>query len=273
MSTKTGFAGALLLTLLGVSAVQATDPPSLLYGAENAAQPVVSPPDAPPPAVGSGPFGPSNWITYRRSECCGPLGGNGPLNMEVYLRTGLSLPVHGELFAHTVETGWFIEGGGRTLFFNQEGDRAWTLDVSIGNIYNNGNRPNLVYSRFGAHVTTRTLNRTFVGLSGGREWYLLGSANDRDVNWRIGGDVGGRWGSARLDLNDVDLPPDGFERHSHVIGGLLLSLHTDFEIPWGCCIFQSGVRVEWDYTWMNFIADHNNDLQDVNILLSAGIRF
>src|SRR5262249_8702377 len=117
MSTKTSFAAALWLALLGVGALAAAEPPSLLSPPEKIAAPAPFPEEEPPPILGHAAYGPSEWISYHRADCCGPIGDDGPLNMEVYVRTGPSLPVAGELFAHTLTTGWMVQGGGRTLFF------------------------------------------------------------------------------------------------------------------------------------------------------------
>ena len=35
-----------------------------------------------------------------------------------------------------------------------------------------------------------------------------------------------------------------------------------------------GVRLEWDYTWMDILQHQNNsDLQDINLILNTGFRF
>src|SRR5690242_12217699 len=40
-----------------------------------------------PPVVGPGI---SPWLAYGRCDCCGPVGGHGPLFTEAYLRSGVS---------------------------------------------------------------------------------------------------------------------------------------------------------------------------------------
>src|SRR5437764_388924 len=50
-------------------------------------------------------------------------------------------------------------------------------------------------------VTMRELNETFFNLGGGRDWWIWGSANSCDGPlWRLGFDVGGRYGSGRVRL-------------------------------------------------------------------------
>src|SRR5262249_31361395 len=150
-----------------------------------------------------------------KPDCCGPIGRDGPIKMEVYVQTGISLPVEGAYFGHTLETGWVIQGGGRSLFFNPEGTHAWFADLSISNIDNHG-QPSDVKATLrdiivnGTRVATQavsvqSMDRTFVNLGIGHDWYLAGSGlrsccsggqcHDGDWNWRVGVDVGGRLGS------------------------------------------------------------------------------
>src|SRR5262249_5357488 len=80
----------------------------------------------PPP----GPLGWSSWLRYPRSPgCCGPVGGDGPIGSEVYLRTGASFALGDGVLADAADVGWAIRGGGRSLFFNPARDAAWTADL------------------------------------------------------------------------------------------------------------------------------------------------
>jgi hypothetical protein len=274
MSTKVIVACTLVLAVLATRSLPAQDLPV-------PAQPsVVEGSRVPAPAPGEAvsgengaPHGLSNWITYTRPECCGPVGGNGPIQTELYVRTGPSLPVEGSIFGHTLQTGWLVEGGGRSLFFNSEMDAAWDVDFGLGNVYNQGqhadikvpiNRPGFPTT----DVSIRNLNRTTVNMTLGREWYLSGSAHDCGQKWRAGIDIGGRFGTARLDLHEI-------QHRTDVIGSALVALHTDWERPCGgCCIFMTGFRVEWDYTWMDILQEQNNaEVMDVNFLLTFGVRF
>src|SRR5262245_33899547 len=97
--------GALLLALWG--ACQAP-------GQELAApQPYVGTPpvEEAPPSVSPGP---SAWIryTHNRVECCGPVGGDGPIATELYFRTGPSVPAAGGRIHDAINTGWLWAGGG-----------------------------------------------------------------------------------------------------------------------------------------------------------------
>ncbi len=224
----------------------------------------------------------SNWITYSRPQCCGPLCG-GPIGYEAYVRTGPSLPVAGGRLHDAVEMGWFVEGGARVLFFDPPATAAWTVDLSISNTFNRGHRPNLTFQFNEDLATVRNLYRTGVNVAFGREWYLAGDAFGCGRTWRIGVDGGGRYETARVDLNDFLVganatPPDlitpnGFATHYDVVGGILLSAHTDVEWPLGGCKLQAGFRVEWDYTWIDLLHHASNDISDVNFLLTVGVRF
>ncbi len=195
--------------------------------------------------------------------------------------------VGGGVFDDTLHTGWLIQGGGRSLFFNPEGDAAWTVDLSLSNFYNHGKRPDIRIPLRGilvpsaqqiqgqtqtvrvplVNVTVSDLDRTFANLGFGREWYLLGNAYSNTNTWRVGFDTGGRWGSASLETHEL--------RHrTDVMGAVWVAAHTDVEIPCGCCIFQYGLRLEWDYTWSDILQLQNKaDIQDLNLLVNLGVRF
>jgi hypothetical protein len=205
------------------------------------------------------------------------------------MRSGISLPVEGEIFGHVLETGWEVEGGGRSLFFNVETDRAWAIDLSLSNIFNRGQRsdikvPYLVllptgtnpttglptgFQQIGVPVSVRELNRTFANISVGREWYLWGNAsNCNESRWRVGIDAGGSLGTAKIEFHEL-------AHHTDTIGRMFVALSTDWECPCGgCCTFLAGVRLVWDYTWMDILQRQNDsDLEDLNIVFSFGVRF
>jgi hypothetical protein len=236
-------------------------------------------------ATGTGPatagtmpsFGLSQWITYSRPDCCGPIGGNGPICEELYIRSGVSIPAGDGVLHKLLDTGWNISGGGRSLFFNPACDAAWTVDLGITSIYNHSqNQPKVTlitdFNNPGTPtaqlVTMRDMQRTFANASLGREWYLMGAANCCDGwTWRAGFDVGGRLGTAKIDFAEP--------RHrTDTIYGYFGSIHTDLEKPCGCCTGLIGFRAEWDETIMDFLDPFNNShVQDFNLLVTFGVRF
>src|SRR5207253_9877861 len=153
------------------------------------------------------------------------------------------------------------------LLFNPETTRAWTFDAGLSYTFNNSGKSDIVYvvpflvnpgtpvlQDF--NVTTRDLQRWSFNLAVGREWYLNRPAYEPGWHWRMGWDIGGRWGYARLDLNDLSTLPDhiGYRHKSDVFGAFALSLHEDIEIPLGNCVsFIAGIRGEWVYNWTDVV--------------------
>jgi hypothetical protein len=268
---------------------------------------VPPPPQNPQPAAGL-----SSWITYEGPECCGPMGGNGPIMMEAYGRTGVNFALGAGVFGKALTPGWEVVGGGRTLFFNCDRDAAWTVDVNLSNTFNHttnnptefsllniivptGTNPltgqtSTARANYIPGVTTLTrlhptsstnfdfnapgvsvksLNRTGANVLGGREWYLWGKAgNCESINWRVGADIGGTWGTEKVEIREL--------RHrTGVYEGLDLALHTDLEFPCQCgCVFFVGARLEWDYEWSHVLQMQNNaDITDVNLLFTFGARY
>jgi hypothetical protein len=309
---------ALVVTLLGGSLARAGDPPAwqTMPAGENAVQyPPPQPKDsaadsaskiptpgssAPgtdgmpsgmPDQPGSAPAAPpyvmpslSSWLTYCVSPaCCGPVGGNGPIQMELFGRSGVSMTFGSGILGRLLDgnAGWDIGGGGRTLFFDPTLTKAWTVELGAMNIYNHsktepmpiigvvpptplGGTPQPAVL---TPATLRYLNRTFGDLALGREWYLTGPMDSCGLRWRIGGDVTGRFGTARAQFDQIPHSTD-------TIYGIGLSLHTDLEKQCGCCTWFAGFRTEWDYTWMDILQKQNDsNIQDVNFLITLGVRF
>jgi hypothetical protein len=290
MNAKTVFASALILTVLGVCVVRAGAPSEapMVLQMEEAPLPRSAEPLPPPTGYGgrmeTGPLsstapgeapgdqhvmaGLSSWIAYTRPDCCGPVGGDGPILMELFVRSGTTLPVEGDTFGHVLSPGWEIEAGGRSLFFDPDGATAWTIDLSLTQMYNHGQRSDIVFSVLDAAVTMKALHRTFGNAAVGREWYLYGPATACGLRWRAGFDLGGRLGTGRADFNNSP-----FTHRTDVLYGAFAALHTDVECQCGCCTYLFGFRAEWDYMWSDILRETNSEMQDVNLLLTAGVRF
>jgi hypothetical protein len=265
------------------------------------------PPKDPQPAGGL-----SSWITYEGPQCCGPIGGNGPIMMEAYGRTGVNFALGSGVFGKALTPGWEVVGGARSLFFDTDRQAAWTVDLNISNTFNHTTdaptefslrnilvpvsqnsltgTPQTARANFIPGVTqltrlhpnsqtnfdfnapgvsVKSLNRTGANLWLGREWWLWGAAgNSGSVNWRVGADVGGSWGSEKVELREL--------RHrTGVYEGFDLAFHTDWEFPCNCgCIFFVGARLEWDYEWSHVLQAQNNaNITDVNLLFTFGARY
>jgi hypothetical protein len=298
MSAKAGFPCALVFTILGLSAAQGADPSAQVDG--------IVPPNpgtaAEPPTLSSSPEMPdaptmpnsptqdmgvlqqpqgtdvaaqsglSSWLRYTRYNCCGPIGSHGPIHTELYMETGPNLPIGGGKFEHILNTGWDVQGGGRSLFYTADMTGAWTVDFNISYNYNHGSSFNMVPIFETNHVTPvqahlLALHRTHVTAAAGREWYLYVWPQDNGPALRAGFDVGGGLGTARADFVEV-------HHRTDVIYRLAIGVHTDLEIPRGCCTFLIGFRMEWDHDWMDILqSQSNSNIQDANLLLSVGFRY
>jgi hypothetical protein len=249
--------------------------------------PPPAPPGGEPPAPHeSGKL--SSWMAYPQVDCCGPMGRDGPIMVELFLRNGVELPVEGAIFGHVLQPGWIIEGGGRSIFFNSALDAAWDVDLSIANVFNRGqhsDRKILITQPVSTGtnpitgqplgITTRTvetslreLNRTYVDLGLGHEWYFWGCKCCPGLRWRAGIDAGGRLGTQKAEFYEI-------QHRTDVLAGLFVGLHSDVEIPCGgCCTFIAGLRAEWSYNWSDILQAHNDsDLQDVDFTVNLGVRF
>ena len=83
----------------------------------------------------------------------------------------------------------------------------------------------------------------------------------------MGVDVGGRYGTEKLEVTN-------FRHLTDTNAGVFLAVHSDVEIPCGCCIFQAGLRSEYGYTWSDILQRQNNsDIQDISLLVNLGLRF
>ncbi|MBI1918582.1 MAG: hypothetical protein HYS12_28140 [Planctomycetes bacterium] len=281
---------SLVLALLGRGGVHAQSPAGPPGDAGGAMVPDAAGGGA-PPVLGSfhGPAGLSPWlIGPDRPDCCGPLSDRNPMRTELYLRSGVAIPTGNGPLGDSLDVGWAIQGGGRELFFNHAGDAAWTVDLGLTNIHNVADDAPATVTLMNiptfdpttqtttvvpsVQATVRSLNRTYVNLGGGREWYLLGgAAGTRDTpnptSWRIGIDGGGRWGTAKVDFFEI-------KHRTDTIAAVYVAGHTDLDIPCGCCIFQVGFRGEFDYTWSDILQVQNkSDVLTTNLMINLGVRY
>jgi hypothetical protein len=310
MSAKIVFPSALVLTALSLCAARGQTPPGAPGGGltypQAAPAPGIAPriweggaapgaaPDGAAPSAAPAPLAPaglSSWITYDRPKaCCGPIGANGPITTEIFLRAGASIVLNDSTLGRTVQNGWAVDGGARSLFFNSEQTAAWAVTYGVSNYNYHGTRPDIKIPlhllvpnptanatpaalpiNFGTDVpgvTMRALNETFFNLGFGRDWWFWGSANCCDGPlWRVGFDVGGRYGSGSVRLWEL--------RHrTDVMGGVWVGVHSLCEVPCGCGWFVAGFRAEWGYVWSDIMQRQNDsDLILINLLGQIGYRF
>ncbi len=257
-------------------------PPPIKRDTAEVPSPGAVPPGAVPPGgvpgavIAPAPSGLSDWILYRRPDCCSA-GPCTPLYSEVYLRVGPDIPVGGSYLSRSTQTGWTLEGGVRGLLFNQEMTKAWVMDAGIVNsnvsaAHNVDPVPLTIFPFTGATtrqtipVTLRNYNRTFVSLGFGREWYLWEPANSPGPKWRVGTDAGVRYGTSDATFNEI--------RHrTDTLYGVYTAIHTDVEVPCGCCFLSWGLRLEWADTWSHRVFQHEATIQDINVLATFGVRY
>ena len=278
MNAKCLVAG-LMSTVFMVGGARAQEPPPA-----QPTSPLVAPDSAPtvlsvPQPSTSGGYdvpGVSSWIRREPVPCCnGPFGKNSEIGTELYLRSGASLPLgDGPLLGRNITTGFVVEGGARTLFYNHEFTKAWVVDTGISNTRNSGvSNPEAIFINalrpgvtgfqdFAVHV--RDVNRTMVNLGFGREWFWT-PAKDQPAHWRFGVDAGGRYGTMRVNLREI-------VHRTDVIGGAYTGMHALYEFPCNNSIINVGVRTDYSYTWSD-IFQRSSDVSEVNVMLNLGVRY
>jgi hypothetical protein len=277
----------------GVPAVSAASAPSApsyaSSGTANGEYPVSLPATdgAMPQGLTTASGGVSSWLAYPRGAlCCGGPGGDGPIQGEVFSRWGVAVPLGTNAFTTDMNVGFSFEIGARSLFFHPTLDRAWTVSFGLESTWNSitdgstfeiFGEPVTSFDFFGQprrefipvqRVTPTRLHTTTLNITLGQEYYFWGNAACNGTSkCRIGWDVGGRVGKAKLDF--------AVERHrTDTVGGFLVSTHADYECPLGGCILYLGGRVTYGYTWMDILQRQNNtDFQQIGVYVNTGIRF
>jgi hypothetical protein len=267
--------------------------PGLPFGSVSSVDSLTTPMNLPNvPSVPGTVYSP--WCGDSRAgagNCAGPVGGNGVVTYEGYIRNGPSLVAGGGELSAILKTGWTVQGGARTLFFNQPGDAAWVLDLGLGYTRNKGQRLDRTTQAFvvgtpvpqtGAatpdtldEVGIRGLSRSSFNFALGRDYFLNGPGvvgHDSFGNIRVGWDVGGRWGTTSIDLEPA-LEPGGYRRRQDVYHGLFLGTQLNWEKPLGGWTFLVGARLEWSYYWMNILPPQQGNFRDINIMMMFGVRF
>jgi hypothetical protein len=244
-----------------------------------------------PPAE---PMRASRWLTPAPCLCEGS-GESPPIAAEVYLQTGASIPINSwfnnaDALGRDMRDGFVIQGGLRTMFFNDSATRAWVVDTSISHV-SNGQDPTVRYGlrlleftgntdpltgqpevkriQFGTPthpgLEIRDTHRTFVNLGLGRDYYAWTSAEDPGRYWRFGLDSGGRYGTLSQEYNAT-------KHRTDVIAGYFVGGHSELVAPtrWGT--LTVGVRTEWSYTWSS-ILQRASDIQEINVMMTLGLRY
>ncbi len=283
MSGKKVITAALVIWFMCFGGVWAQEP-STAYDENVVAGPLPTPGDERPDTQVITSAGLSDWITYDRPCCDEPADGVYSLGSEFYFRVGPTFPIGGQTLSRALQNGWMLQGGGRFLLFNPVRTKAWVVDAGISTHFNDADEPTarftitdfiinadgttqrVVFGQAGIPgVTIRSYNRTFANLGFGREWYIFQPEWSEGNKWRVGADIGGRYGSSSIRLNEI-------QRRTDVVGAVYTAIHTDYEIPCGCCTWMGGIRGEWAYTWSD-ILQQTSDLMDLSLLFNIGFRY
>jgi hypothetical protein len=215
--------------------------------------------------------------------CCGPLGRNGRIDYELYTYSGVNLPF-GEGLAERMNAGWTVGGGARTLFFSPSYTSAWTLDLGLSYTHNwaaNADDPTRLFIRQAAgdrvaFTGIREVHRSSFNYALGRDVWLRGAGNNvgavHGTNVRVGAWVGGRYGTAHVDLNPLD-ETNGYARRQNAFEGVFVGSHLTVDIPMGGWILFGGTRVEYGKDWTNLVPPIEGNIQYFNIQLSLGVRY
>ncbi|MCI0681712.1 MAG: hypothetical protein L0Y71_06385 [Gemmataceae bacterium] len=284
MNIRTSLAG--LFAMLMAACPALGQPPSARPVPEIVGDPLA----APAPADQIVPA--SRWLSQEPAGCNAPEGA--PIAAEVYLRNGASIPFSSsfnrrDALGRDMTPGYLIQGGIRTLFYNEPADRAWVIDAGISHV-SNGHDHNRLYAlrvidftgetditgqpeialiQFGTPTTPgvriRDTDRTYVNLGFGRDYYWRSFADDLCRHVRLGWDAGGTYGALSQEYNII-------KHRTDVIGGVYGGLHGDVEFPteWGAWFV--GIRWEYAYTWSD-ILQRASDIQEINVSLTLGLRY
>jgi hypothetical protein len=238
------------------------------------------------------------------------VGGNGPLTYEWIGYTGPSFPILGGVLNNRLTVGWMVGTDARTLFFNPTQDAAWVLVLGYSYVFNKGQNdlhnaldvatprdrqaidPVTGQPRFDANFnpiiernpidgigryTVHSFHRQTVNFGIGRDWWLNGPATvgcASPSNWRVGAEAGGRWGTGHINLQVADPADRGNHlRRAGVHHGFYLGTSVTYERSFGNAILYTGLRGQWGYNWMNYVLPQDGDTQDLNLLLTCGVRF
>jgi hypothetical protein len=216
--------------------------------------------------------------------CCGPLGRHGRIGYDVYAYTGVNLVFGGGL-PDFLNAGWTTGGGIRTLFFDPTYTAAWVVDYGLSYTHNwgQGSRDpvNLDLRQGNVFRTTlsgvREVHRTSFNFAIGRDVWLMGtgatgSLQEGETACRVGAWVGGRYGTAHVDITPLD-EINGYARRQNAYEGITAGAHATFDRSFGGWILFGGVRAEYGYDWLNLIPPYQGNIHNVNIQLSLGIRY
>ncbi len=212
-------------------------------------------------------------IAGTQNPCCGPVGGDGPINYELYSIGGASFVFGSGALSDALKTGWTVGVGARSLFFDPSGDAAWSVDLSGYYTRNEGTTPAPVILNGGGRGSIFRLHRTAVGVGVGREWFSsLAFVGSPEGALRAGLDVGYRLGTGHADFRPLN-DPTGYTRVHSIFGQAFVGGHVSVDIPFGGWMLTTGIRTEYNHTHWRSIYPGGSNIQGLNVGLFVGFRF
>ena len=139
--------------------------------------------------------------------------------------------------------------------------------------YNNAGGRDIV-TLGGEPVIIRDLHRWAVGVGFGRDMFLSAPgfvAGTLDANFRLGWDVGGRWGTGHVNGTPL-FEPDGYRRRPRCVRASFAGVMGTMEMPIGAYTALGGLRVEWDYTFSDLL-EKGGSFHQVTTLFVMGVRY
>lgn len=227
--------------------------------------------------------------------CCGPLGRDGRVGYELISYAGVNFTLGNGLPDRLKTAGWTVGGGVHTLFFDASHTSAWTVDMGGSYTYNRGkglgeptnlflrSQPTQNQQNGGFAVqpdrfvlsAVRGIHRSSFNFAVGRDVWLMGDGSTggmQGTNWRVGGWVGGRYGTSHVDVVPLD-EVNGYARRQNVFHGVTAGLHTTCDVPMGAWVWTNGVRVEYGYDWTNLVPPLQGNIHNINLQFTTGIRY
>jgi hypothetical protein len=217
------------------------------------------------------------WL--RRDSVMSANTGNadGPIGQELSLFTGPSLPIGGGILTGQLTAGWMLDLRANSVaFINDARSAAWIVHYGAGYIYDWQSSRAPLFDLFGVPVRVEHLHRFYLALGIGRDWFIYNSGltGQSGSNLRVGVDTGGRWGGMRANLRTAfPVAADNFMRRYDVYGAGYWGAHLTYEVNMDGWTWFGGFRSEYSVTWSDILPGSNGTLQDLNFLLTTGIRY
>jgi hypothetical protein len=177
------------------------------------------------------------------------------------------------VLSRNLNRGFTIQFGGRSQLFDSDGAAAWAIEPHITFSNNKGKEKDII-TLGGEAVRISGLYRWAVGVGLGRDYFLArpGFVLDTwDMNFRLGWDVGGRWGTGHVDFSPA-FEFDGYRRNHDVFAQTFAGITGTMEMPMGAYTALFGGRVEWDYTFSDFVP-RGSGFHEINAMLMLGVRY